>query len=343
MEERIKVLRRLEEKRGSKIISYITSDRRGLNTQLAQDAVRLIYKHLQKIDSVEKIDMFLYTTGGNLMAPIRIVHLIREHCKRLEVLVPHRAMSAGTLLCLGADNIVMGSLAELSPVDPSTANAFNPQDPLNPSQRIPVSVEDVRAYLNLAQDQAGITSEENRTEVFKELTSQINPIALGNVHRVFSEIKILVESLLKTHMKKEDEKLKITQIVEALTNKYTHDYPICRHEAQELGLKVSRPDAETEKLMMELFTLYEDKLEMSTPFNPEGVLSGEESQEFSYETAYVESSLRTDTFKQEGVLTRIQQVPQVPQQLQQMGVRLPIIDQVSIKFMNRNWECIRDE
>lgn len=343
MEERIEVLKQLEDNRDSIIISYITSDRRHLNTQLAQDAVRLIYKHLMKIDSVDKIDMFLYTAGGNLMAPIRIVHLIREHCKHFEVLVPHRAMSAGTLLCLGADNIIMGSLAELSPVDPSTANAFNPQDPLNPSSRISISVEDVIAYLNLAQEQGGITSEENRTVVFKELTAKINPIALGNVHRVYSEIKILVESLLKIHMEKDDEKLKIAQIVESLTNKYTHDYPMCRHEAQEIGLKVSRPDKETEQLMMKLFNLYEDKLELSTPFNPEGLLGSEQSYEFTYETAYVESALRTDTFKQDGLISRIQQTPQPSPQLRQMGVTMPIIDQVSVKFLNRNWECIRDE
>ena len=173
MEDRVKVIKEIEKKRGSRVITYITSDRRNLTTQLAQDSVRLIYRHLMKIDTVDKIDLFLYTTGGNLMTPIRIVHLIREHCKAFEVLIPHRAMSAGTLLCLGADNIVMGSLGEISPVDPSTANAFNPQDPLNPSSRIAISVEDVRAYLSLAKDQAGITSEDSTVEVFKALTDKI--------------------------------------------------------------------------------------------------------------------------------------------------------------------------
>lgn len=343
VEERAKLIRALGEKRGSAIITYITSDRRNLTTQIAQDAVRLIYRHLQKIDLVDKIDLFLYTTGGNLMAPIRIVHLMREHCKSFEVLVPHRAMSAGTLLCLGADNIIMGSLGELSPVDPSTANAFNPQDPLNPSSRIPISVEDVRAYLNLAKEQAGIKSEEKTVEVFQALTKQINPIALGNVHRVYSEIRILVENLLKTHMTSEDSKLKIDQIVDALTNKYTHDYPICRQEASEIGLKVSTPQPEIEHLMMQLFGLYEDSLELQSPFNPEAILGDQESANFLYETAYVESLHRTDTFKQGGVISRISQAPQTPPQLSRMGVSLPPISQISIKFLSREWECIRDE
>lgn len=342
-EERAEIIRKLEEKRGSSIITYITSDRVNLTTQIAQDAVRLIYRHLNKIDRVDKIDLFLYTAGGNLMAPIRIVHLIREHCDTFEVLVPHRAMSAGTLLCLGADNIAMGSLAELSPVDPSTANAFNPPDPLNPRARISISVEDVRAYLALAKEQAGITSEDKMVEVFRALTSQINPIALGNVHRVYSEIRILVESLLKTHMTSEDDKLKIVQIVDALTNKYTHDYPICRQEALQIGLKVSEAEPETEDLMMQLFGLYEESLKLQEPFNPEALLGSEESASFSFETAYIESLRRTDTFKQEGLFTRIKKVPQTPPQLAQMGVSLPPIDQVSVKFLTRMWKCIRDE
>jgi len=343
MNERSELINRLEEKRSSKIITYITSDRENLNTQIAPDSVRLIYRHLQKIGAANKIDLFLYTTGGNLMAPIRIVHLIREHCASFEVLVPHRAMSAGTLLCMGADRIVMGSLAELSPVDPSTANAFNPADPLNPHVRIPISVEDVRAYLNLAKQQAGITSEDKTLEVFRALTNQINPIALGNVHRVYSEIRTLVESLLKIHMTSEDEKFKIVQIVESLTNKYTHDYPITRQEAGMIGLKVSEPDSETEDLMMQLFRLYEESLELQDPFNPEALLGDAASATFTYETAYIESLSRTDTFKQGGLISRIRQTPPIPPQLAQMGISLPPMDQISIKFLSRQWECIRDE
>jgi len=343
IENRVKLFKELGDKRGSAVISYITSDRRNLTTQIAQDVVRIMYRHLKKIGYQDKIDLFLYTTGGDLMAPIRIVHLLREHSKSFEVLVPHRAMSAGTLLCLGADNIVMGSLGELSPVDPSTANDFNPQDSLNPSARIPISVEDVKAYLDLAKEQAGIKSEEKTVEVFKALTNQVNPIALGNVHRVYSEIRILVESLLKTHMKSENAQLKIAQIVEALTNKYTHDYPMCRQEAAEIGLKVSEPKPEIEDLMLQLFGLYEDSLKLGDPFNPEAILGAQESTNFTFETAYVESLGRTDTFKQTGEISRITQTPETPPQLSRMGLSLPPINQVSIKFLSRKWECIRDE
>ena len=276
------------------------------------------------------------------MAPVRMVHLVREYCKTFHVLVPHRALSAGTLLCLGADGTIMGRLAELSPVDPSTANAFNPQDPLNPHQRIPISVEDVRAYFNLAKDQAELTSEDKRMEVFQALTNKINPIALGNVHRVYSEIVSLVEGLLSLHMTTEEEKLKIPAIVEALTKKYTHDYPICRNEAEKIGLKLIRPDDELESLMYKLFEAYEKDLQLEEPFNPDTLLRDQDFREFRYETAYIEAVSRGDAFIQTGVVERPPAEAVRPPVSPIPGIRLPPIRQVMVRFMSRKWEQISE-
>ena len=59
------------------------------------------------------------------------------------------------MIALGADEIVMSNLSELSPIDPSAANVFNPPDPMNPQNRIPISVEDVMAYFDLAKNKFG--------------------------------------------------------------------------------------------------------------------------------------------------------------------------------------------
>lgn len=55
------------------------------------------------------------------------------------------------MISLGADEIVMSDMSELSPIDPSTANIFNPVDPKNPQNRIPISVEEVMSYFDLAK------------------------------------------------------------------------------------------------------------------------------------------------------------------------------------------------
>ncbi len=51
--------------------------------------------------------------------------MLRMFCDELEVIVPARARSAGTLMCLGADKVVMTKQATLGPIDPSLTGPLN--------------------------------------------------------------------------------------------------------------------------------------------------------------------------------------------------------------------------
>jgi len=151
------LIKKIEEKRGSKVITYLTSDRKGpVNAKIAIDIVPIISKQLRNIGKTDKIDLFLYSNGGDALVPWRLVSMAREYCDKFSVLIPYKAHSAATMIALGADEIIMSDLSELSPIDPSTANIFNPQDPKNPQARIPISVEDVMAYFDLAKNKFGI-------------------------------------------------------------------------------------------------------------------------------------------------------------------------------------------
>ena len=157
---KIDLIKKIEAKRGSKIITYITSDRQGpVNARVAMDIIPIISEQLRKIGKTTKIDLFLYTAGGDTMVPWRLVSMIREYCDTFSVLVPYKAHSAGTMIALGADEIVMSDLSEISPIDPSIANIFNPSDPANPQNKILISVEDVIAYFDLAKNKFGIKSD----------------------------------------------------------------------------------------------------------------------------------------------------------------------------------------
>ena len=140
---------------------------------------------------------------------------------KFSVLIPYYAKSAATLLSLAADEIVMGPMGELGPVDPSVANIFNPLiDEKDPQKgNIPISVEDVMAYFDLAKNKFGIKSDEELTKIFNkfvEANPSIHPLALGNVNRTHNLIKILAKRLLKSHKEpmKEEE---IDKIIEFLT------------------------------------------------------------------------------------------------------------------------------
>src|SRR5712692_8046745 len=184
-EQRIKLIKEIEEARQSKVLCYLTGDRRGFETKIGADVFSFVYQHLSQIGPVNNIDLFLYSTGGVTMAGFGVVNLIREFCKKLSVLIPFRAHSAATLIALGADEIVMTRLGQLSPVDPSVTSPLNPSvpGPQNSPNLVPVSVEDVVGYFDLARKEAKLTDESYLAQVFQQLSANIHPLALGSVYR----------------------------------------------------------------------------------------------------------------------------------------------------------------
>lgn len=299
-EKRKLLIKKLENERGSKIISYFTVDRQNFGTGMSSDdTIPLFFEHLQSVKKVEKIDLFLYTRGGHTLAANRIVHLLREFCEKLAVLIPFRAHSAGTTLALGADEIVMCPMGELGPVDPSVSNVFNPlMDEKDPKKGpIPISVEDVSAYTTLIREK-GLSDPSVFSTCLKALTDRVHPLALGNVHRQYLLIRTLSKRLLELHMKGEEEKEKIEKIVEILSEKlYYHGYQISRHEAKEIiGLNVSYPPEIIEQLMWELYLEYKDALSLGEEFDFSHLLGNRESGDFLLDSGIIESEILIHPF-----------------------------------------------
>lgn len=337
--DKTNILHQIEGTRQSKVITYLTSDRQGpLNARVAMDIIPIINKQLQTIGKTKNIDLFLYSTGGDTMVPWRLVSMIREYCDKFSVLIPYKAHSAATMIALGADEIIMSGLSELSPIDPSTANVFNPSDQQNPQNKIPISVEDVMAYFDLAKNKFGIKNDEQLSLIFNkfvESNPQIHPLALGNVNRIHNLIRILAKQLLKSHkipMREEE----IEKIVDYFTEKlYSHQYFIGRKEAKEdLGLKNVVPaDNTLSKLMTDLYEEYKKEMELEALWNPENELGMNAVQnKKDYKLAFIESVKLSNCFdlsieykKQQ--VNMVQQTPQGPIQIPQEQTAWRIIKQ----------------
>ena len=269
----------IESLRGSKVLTYVTSDRQPpLKAQIATDSIPIFFEHLKKIGNTDKIDLFIFSTGGDIMPPWRLVNLIREFTKNFNVLVPYRAHSAATMIALGADEIVMGRLGELSPIDPKISTPFNPPHPDVPNEpKTAISVEDVFGYFNLAKEKLKVSEQTSVISVLESLTDKVHPLALGAVYRTHSLIRLLAAKLLGLHMDEEKAAKKIDQIVEDLVEKlYYHNYLINRKEAKKLGLKIVFPSDELEQLMWDLYSVYEREMGLGQPFNPMQLLPVEQ-------------------------------------------------------------------
>ena len=340
--DKISLLQQIEDLRKSRVITYLTSDRQGpVNARVAMDIIPLISKQLQAIGKTQNIDLFLYSTGGDTMVPWRLVSMIREYCDKFSVLVPYKAHSAATMIALGADEIVMSNLSELSPIDPSAANVFNPPDPQNPQNRIPISVEDVMAYFDLAKNKFGIKNEEELSRIFNkfvEANPQIHPLALGNVNRIHNLIRIIAKRLLKSHKMPMSEE-EIEKIVDCLSAQlYSHQYLIGRKEAKEdLAIKtVLFADNDLSKAMTGLYEEYEKEMEFGRLWNPENELGANAVQNRKdYKIAFIEST-QLSNYYEISVEYKKQQVNMV-QQTQQGPIQLPQ-EQVVWRIVGQGWK-----
>lgn len=73
---------------------------------------------LDGIGEQNVLSLILTSRGGEIEYAFWIAKVIREQCNHLNVLVPDRAKSAATLIALAADQIYLGQVGELGPLDP---------------------------------------------------------------------------------------------------------------------------------------------------------------------------------------------------------------------------------
>jgi ClpP class serine protease len=86
--------------------------------QIFPEGMTLLEELLFDCDPTKPLHLLLASPGGDGETAIRMVRSIQARCSELTVIVPDMAKSAATLLCLGADKILMGPAGDLGPVDP---------------------------------------------------------------------------------------------------------------------------------------------------------------------------------------------------------------------------------
>ena len=303
--DRLDNYKKIEELRGSKLLVYITSDRQNAETNMGADVLAPFANHLDTIGDLVKISLFIYSNGGSTLAGWSIVNLIRSFCKDFEVIIPFRCQSAATLISLGSNRMVMTKQGTLGPIDPSTNGLMNPQVNINGQNiRVPVSVEHVNGYLDMAKEDFGINNTSDLRDIYLKLTDNIHPLSLGDVYKAKAQIKMLAEKLLKYHTIEKDNVSKVISFL--CSESGSHDYTIYRKEAkEELGLNVEKPTEELYNVIKGVYQNIEAELELRNPYNPNVLLAIKSPYPYSMRRALIESvDGGTDVFISEGNLTK---------------------------------------
>jgi hypothetical protein len=332
--ERQALIAELEGVRHSRLVCYFLADREthppgvpGFAANLGSEPQIHLLDLLRSMGKSPAVDLFLYTRGGATDAVWPFVSVLREYCDKLTVIVPFRAHSGGTLIALGADEIIMTEGAELSPIDPTTGNQFNPADPANPAGRFGISVEDVTSYFALANERAGLSQEVSKLDVFKELTSKVHPLALGNVERVYRQIRRLATALLTTHLEEEPNRARIDDIIKAFTEQfYSHVHAINRKEALKLlGDWVKTPTKDEEPLILRLFNAYADTLSLREKFSVPNYMGDQPRRDLRVNGGFLETRESSFVYTTDSVVIQRPNLPPNVQVQVPAGGQIPLV------------------
>ena len=224
--QRVRALHALETARGTRVIAMIHRQEtvgflgvplfRFIDVNDSEAVLRAI----RMTPDERPIDLLLHTPGGLVLASEQIAYALRDHPGKVTVLVPHYAMSGGTLIALAADEILMDAAAVLGPVDPQLGEL--------PAASI------VRVAGRKPVDRL-----DDRTLIMADVAE-----------KALRHMKEIVRGLLAERLGTE----KADAVAEQLAGgHYTHDDPITVGEARELGLPVATGVPAEAYALMELF------------------------------------------------------------------------------------------
>jgi ClpP class serine protease len=238
--------------RGSTLITYFSNGSALIGPEdagLLVDSIEMILPPSRKFD---KLDLFLQSSGGFLDSAYKNVRILKEYCSELNVIVPLLAKSAATVMCLGANEIVMTVFAELGPIDPIV------QNPSNPQIRVPARA--IRDFFELISSTETAEKLVVDAQMKEKMASVLDPYLIGSYQTALKSSKQIAEKLLKENVMKEKDFSAIEKAVKKLTEEYfSHSYVIDRNEAREIGLKVvnSEDTPELDKSIKVLLGIYQ--------------------------------------------------------------------------------------
>ena len=261
---RKELYKKIEELRKRPLITYVTSIRPNMSGNMAGDAISQIISQIELVPLDEtEVDFLIISNGGDPITSLRIISLLRERFKKVYVLLPYVAYSAATVLALGADEIVMHPYSNLGPVDPQLTVSHSNEKGVK--EHLQFSSEDLRNYVDFIKSDVGITDQEHLVSAIQPLLKDVGALPIGEAKRGQQLSLTLSEKMLSLHIKDKD---KAKNIAKALnTSYYHHGYAVGRREAKEIGLTITSPNNELEKLLWDIWQDYSDEMKCDTTFD----------------------------------------------------------------------------
>jgi len=207
-------------------------------TAIVQQDALMFEDLLRSVGNTETGYLMITSPGGDPNAAEKILMMCRQRfTKEFYVIVPNSAKSAATMICLGADKILMGYMAELGPIDPQIT--IDPEKP-------PLPARSFISGLDMIRDR--IKNGENPI-TYLPMLAQIPPQLIAICESAIVDSKNMAEKWLKKYMLSGDHK-QAELVADLLSNGVTyksHGKVIDFSEAKDvLKLNAERIDPKSE-------------------------------------------------------------------------------------------------
>lgn len=120
--ERKRLLSEISKIRGNRDILVMASDlTKNVNNSIEYSDILPFQDQLSNLHGTE-IDIILETPGGFAEVVEDLVRLVRSKYEKVGVIIPGYSKSAGTIFAMAADEILMGKMSALGPIDAQIAS-----------------------------------------------------------------------------------------------------------------------------------------------------------------------------------------------------------------------------
>src|SRR6185369_6516952 len=243
--QRQSLIRQIQEQTGRPLVCYVA----GIAASLTRDDTLGFADLLHNVPANGPLDLLLHTPGGDIDAAEKLMWMVRARVGsgHLRTIVPDFAKSAGTLMVLAADIVLMSDSSELGPIDPQVVLTDTS------GNRRAHSVQD---YLD-AYEQLKTELSTNPNDVTARLMlAKIEPAMVKSFQAAYERAGAIAEKHLKHGMFREGGNF--TAVPRDLLNRKrwkSHGQIISWEDAKDIGLKVDHV-APDDPLWQKLWQLY---------------------------------------------------------------------------------------
>lgn len=221
-------IRAIEERTGRRLICYVA----GHATSISNVDIPAFVDILHDVEPGSDLDLLLHTPGGDVDQAERIVLLCRKRVGNgsFRVVVPNSAKSAGTLIAIAADVIVMGEPSELGPIDPQVTIITASGEPMaRPAQSFLDGLEEIVK-----------TAENELSAAYFPLLDKLDPALIDFCRKALLRSEQFAETFLAKHMLKDDpeQAKQVAHELNDVKKHLSHGAVIDAERAIEMGLKV---------------------------------------------------------------------------------------------------------